>query len=225
MDAFFQNDGSHVGEAVMIKTKAEFLQRLKFLLHHHPDEAAIVAEIEGHMDELIKECGLPEQEAITIVQSQIGTPEELTSQFRYVSSKEFQSTKKMFIIVNILFFTGGGLLALGTNFSVLLHMFWEVLVQSSWIILIGYSGYWAFMGYEIGKEYGAKGESLLRRTMGAAIVPNILLMIITLLGILPSELFHSLLQSSFLIGCLTATAFFFPISKAGYYIGVRKVFD
>ncbi len=209
----------------MIETKAEFLQRLRFLLDHHPNETAIVAEIEGHMDELMKECGLPEQEAIIMVQSQIGTPEELASQFRYVSTKESQRTKKMFIIVNILFFAGGVLLALGANLSVLLHMFWEVLLQSSWIILIGYSGYWAFMGYEIGKEYGAKGESLLRRTMRAAIVPNIFLMIITLFGFLPTELFHPLLQSSFLIGCLTATVFFFPISKAGYYVGVRKVFD
>ncbi|RKJ00919.1 hypothetical protein D7X33_51715 [Butyricicoccus sp. 1XD8-22] len=57
----------------MIETKAEFLQRLRFLLDHHPNETAIVAEIEGHMDELMKECGLPEQEAIIMVQSQIGT--------------------------------------------------------------------------------------------------------------------------------------------------------
>lgn len=225
MDSLFENDGSYAGETVMIKTKIEYIHQLKLLLEDHPDRDEIIHEIACHTDELLQECDLPEYEAISLVQRQIGTPEKLASQFRYVSSKEAWNVKKMFIIINALFFAVGGLLAFGAKISVHLHTIWELLAQSCWIVLFVYSGYWVFIGFEIGKEYGAKGKGLLERTIRAAIIPNIILMLITLIGILPSELFQSFLSSSFLIGCLAATFFFFPISKVGYYMGVRKVFD
>lgn len=229
MDAVFKHDGPHAGERAMINTKADYLQKLQELLKDHPDRDAIADEISSHIDECL-ECfchdGLSENEAMLLTINQIGSPEQVAEKFAYISSAASAMANKLFICVNFTFFFVGGCFAVGANIFKIhaLQLIWNMLSQSGWLILIAYSGYWALMGYEIGKEFGASGKELLKHTMGMAIVPNLILMFMTFLGFLPNEWFSTVLNSSFLIGCIIATILFFPISYIAYFWGVRKAF-
>lgn len=226
MDVIFKYDGPHVGERTMIHTKNEYIEQLRELLKDHSDRDAIVDEISVHINECLRQDGLSEQEAISLAISQIGSPQQLAQGFIRSSTPHTTAAKKWFIYMNFMFFLAGGFLAVGANVLQIdmLQWMWDMLSQSGWTILLAYTGYWAFLGFEMGKEYGVSGKKLLSRTIGIAVIPNFILMLATLFGVLPIGWFHTLLNSSFLIACLLATFCFFPISHMGYYVGVRKAF-
>ncbi|QED49366.1 HAAS signaling domain-containing protein [Cytobacillus dafuensis] len=213
----------------MIKAKKQYLDEITRLLRNHPDHENIIAELSMHIDEMmadLEEKEVSEFEAIPIIMSQLGTPRQIAKEFKGVSTRTPGIVQNAFILINSLFFFAGLFLVLGSQVwnIAFLQTIWQVLSQLNWLILGCYTGFWAWMGYEYGKEFGVRGKVFLAGTIKIAIIPNLLLMIFTLFGTLPSEWFHSILSSSFILGCLLATALFFPISKMGYYIGKHKAF-
>ncbi|MGA9227681.1 MAG: hypothetical protein WB217_15155, partial [Mesobacillus sp.] len=77
------------------------------------------------------------------------------------------------------------------------------------------------LGYEIGKGFGHRGRSLMKKTFILSILPNILLMNLTLFEVIPHGWFQPLLSSAFIIKCILLTALLYPICLAGYKWGKK----
>lgn len=83
------------------------------------------------------------------------------------------------------------------------------------------SVFWALLGYEIGKGFGHNGRVLLNKTFLLSLIPNLILMVLTVFQIIPHSWFAPLLTKTFIIACIIFTIILYPISWIGYRWGEK----
>ncbi|MDQ0199757.1 HAAS signaling domain-containing protein [Neobacillus ginsengisoli] len=209
----------------MERPKNRFLERLAKGLGSHQDKENIIAEYETHIDEILIEsfdCQ-HEDDLMELIISRLGSPEEIAELWREELSVTPSNMKWLFILLNILFFGGGSLLTLAHNLYQWdwLSAIWGHLTAIPTIIAILYMFFWALLGYEIGKGFGHSGRRLLKKTFLLSLIPNILLMVLTVFRIIPHEWFEPLLTKQFIIACIIFTIILYPVSLLGYRWGKK----
>jgi hypothetical protein len=210
----------------MIPSKNAFLKELHNQLKAHPDRENILQDYGCHVDELFAEIGFPnvtEDRAMAYVIERLGSPEEIAESWKSELNVTPNRTKWLFFLFNLCFFIGGALL---TMFYHLVdwhwvQILWNTLTSIPFVIMFLYSLFWGLLGYEIGKEYGHGGRSLLKKTFIISLLPNLIMMGITVFKIVPYEWFHPLLSVSFITICIVSTLLLFPVSWIGYLWGKR----
>jgi hypothetical protein len=208
----------------MIQSKDSFISELDALLASHPDKRRVLGEYEEHIGHLLEEIDETDSNTLTLlIHEKIGTPEEIASIWNDEWSVTPSKTQWLFVSANILLFIGGSTLTLLYNlFSwEWLQVIWINITGVTAVIIAVYIVFWVLLGYEIGKEFGSRGKTLLLRTMILSLLPNILLMNLVLFQLIPYEWFDPLLNRSFIIICILFTILLFPISWFGYRWGRR----
>jgi hypothetical protein len=209
----------------MERPKNRFLEELSKGLGNHQDKVNILLEYETHIDEIIIEsldCD-KEDEVMDRIISRLGSPEEIAEMWKEELSVTPSNMKWLFILMNILFFGGGSLLTLAHNLYdwEWLSVVWSHLTTIPTLIAILYLFFWALLGYEFGKGFGHRGRTLLKKTFIFSLIPNLLLMILTVFEIIPHSWFAPLLTKTFIIACIILTIFLYPISLLGYRWGKK----
>ncbi|WP_286231630.1 HAAS signaling domain-containing protein [Neobacillus mesonae] len=207
----------------MEQRKNRFLSELADGLGDHPDKENILREYETHIEEILLEsfdCKSEEEVAERIL-TRLGSPEEIAGLWQEELSVTPSNMKWLFILLNIVFFLGGSFLTLAHN---LFHWDWLAAVWSSLtaiptIIAFVYMFFWALLGYEIGKGFGHGGRKLLRKTFLLSLIPNLILMLLTVFRVIPHSWFAPLLTKEFITVCIIFTIFLYPISVLGYRWG------
>jgi hypothetical protein len=207
----------------MERPKNKFLEQLADGLGNHQDKENILREYESHIDEILIESYdyTSEEEVTNLLCTRLGSPEEIAEMWREEFSVTPSNMKWLFILLNILFFGGGSLLTLAHNLYQWewLAVIWNHLTAIPTLIAILYMFFWALLGYEIGKGFGHGGRRLLKRTFLLSLIPNLLLMILTVFHIIPHSWFAPLLTKTFIIACIIFTICLYPVSWIGYRWG------
>jgi uncharacterized membrane protein len=210
----------------MTQFKSEFLNQLDRHLGKHPEKEQILFEYESHIAELLDELDYKKETTADMMSElyrRLGSPEEIAESWREELSVTPKKTQWLFIIANLVFFIGGSALTLIHNLydAGWVDFIWNSLTSIPSVIIMLYLIFWALLGYEIGKGFGHKGRSLMKRTFVLSILPNILLMNLTLFNVIPHGWFQPLLSPSFIIKCILFTALLYPICWAGYRWGKK----
>ncbi|MDY0407039.1 hypothetical protein P5G51_018355 [Virgibacillus sp. 179-BFC.A HS] len=208
----------------MNKGAKHFMQELSIALGNHPEKQSILLEYESHIAALIQDGVIKNDESADAIQSVLGTPKNIAAAWRQEVGITSQGAKWLFIWCNICLFIGGILLTAGYHLFdwQWLSILWKNLADASFPIMIGYTIFWILLGFEMGKEFGYTGRRLLKRTFAVAIIPNLILMVLVVLKIIPSVWFDPLLSAPFIVFCVIFTGIFYPICLAGYHWG-RKM--
>ena len=145
-------------------------------------------EYEVHIEEIMiesQDCN-DEKEMMERITSRLGSPEEISAMWKEEFSVTQSNMKWLFIVMNILFFGGGSLLTFFHNVFqwTWLSVVWSHLTAIPTLIAFIYMFFWALLGYEIGKGFGHRGRSLLKKTFLLSLIPNLLLMVLTVFGII-----------------------------------------
>lgn len=209
----------------MEQPKNRFLNELAKGLGNHPSKENILHDYKAHIDEILLEYFDCEDEDIIMerIVSRLGSPSEIACMWKEELSITPSRMKWLFIILNILFFGGGSLLTLFHNLYdwEWLTLIWSHLTAIPTIIAFIYMFFWALLGYEIGKGFGHGGRSLLKKTFLLSLVPNLLLMLLTVFEVIPHSWFAPLLTKTFIIACIILTLFLYPVSLIGYRWGKK----
>lgn len=205
--------------------KNRFLIELEKGLGNHQDTKSILLEYEAHIDEILLDTYDCENEDAVMgrIISRLGSPEEIAQMWKEELSVTPSNMKWLFILVNILFFGGGSLLTLFHNLYQWkwLSFIWSLLTAIPTLIAFIYMFFWALLGYEIGKGFGHGGMRLLKKTFLLSLIPNLLLMVLTVFEIIPHSWFDPLLTKNFIIACIILTIILYPVSLLGYRWGKR----
>ncbi|PLS07295.1 HAAS signaling domain-containing protein [Neobacillus cucumis] len=207
----------------MERPKSDFLKQLKYGLGSHQDKESILLEYEAHIDEILLEssdCSNEDQMMERII-LRLGNPAEIADMWKEELSVTPSNMKWLFILLNIVFFGGGSVLTLAHNLYEWkwLTAVWDNLTAVPTLIAFLYMFFWAFLGYEIGKGFGHGGRTLLKKTFLLSLIPNLLLMFLTLFEIIPHSWFAPLLTRTFIIACIIFTIILYPVSWLGYRWG------
>lgn len=209
----------------MIQFKTEFLRQLDLNLGKHPEKEQILREYENHIIEMLADMeGMADEDAMMPeLYGRLGNPEEIAASWREELALTPNKTQWLFILANLVFFVGGSILTMVHNVldSAWIDWVWDSLTSIPSVIILVYLAFWALLGYEIGKGFGHRGRSLMRKTFILSILPNILLMNLTLFEVIPHGWFQPLLSSDFIIKCILFTALLYPICWAGYKWGKK----
>lgn len=208
----------------MERPKNRFLKELAKGLGNHRDKKNILLEYETHIDEIVLESlHMDDEELLNHLTARLGSPEEIAELWKEELSVTPSNMKWLFILLNILFFGGGSILTLAHNLYdwVWLTKIWDHLTSIPSLIAFLYLFFWALLGYEIGKGFGHRGRTLLRKTFLLSLIPNLLLMILTVFHIIPHSWFAPLLTKTFIIACIILTIILYPISWLGYRWGKK----
>ncbi|MDP4084863.1 MAG: hypothetical protein Q8934_09640 [Bacillota bacterium] len=209
----------------MDHSKSRFLNELASELGNHSEKEAILREYESHIDEIILELMFyDEKHVMEQIISRVGSPGEIAKIWRDEFSVTPSNMKWLFILLNIIFFIIGSLLTLFHNLYQWkwLSAIWSHLTAIPTLIAVIYLFFWALLGYEIGKAFGHKGKILLKRTFLFSLIPNLLLMVLTVLHIIPHSWFEPLLSRTFIITCILFTLILYPVSWIGYRWGKKE---
>jgi hypothetical protein len=206
----------------MDQQKNKFLAELSTGLGRYKDKESILLEYEAHIDEIIVEA-LCEKKEITmdLLVSRLGEPFEIAKIWEKELTYTPSRMKWLFILLNVVLFFGGGMLTLIHNLFEWkwISIIWNHLTGIPTIIAFIYLFFWGILGYEIGKGFGHGGKTLLRKTFLLSLIPNLLLMILTVCKIIPHEWFEPLLTQPFIIACIIFTIILYPVCILGYRWG------
>ncbi|MEH7083672.1 hypothetical protein V7139_13205 [Neobacillus drentensis] len=206
----------------MERPKNRFLNELAKGIGDHLDKEDILREYESHIDEILIESGIRDEDIVyDLIVSRLGTPKEIIQIWRDEFSVTPSNMKWLFILLNVLFFGGGSLLTLAHNVYQWkwITAAWNHLTAIPTLIAILYLFFWALLGYEIGKGFGHNGRVLLNKTFLLSLIPNLILMVLTVFQIIPHSWFAPLLTKTFIIACIIFTIILYPISWIGYRWG------
>lgn len=203
--------------------KSKFLDELSRELGNHREKDLILLEYEAHIDEFLMESRIAKKENATFetLIQQLGEPKEIAEMWKQELSITPSRMKWLFIFLNIFIFLSGSLLTLVHNLFAWqwIAVIWRNLTAIPTLISFIYLFFWALLGYEIGKGFGHGGRSLLRRTFFFSLIPNLILMFLTVFEIIPHTWFEPLLTKSFIIACILFTIFLYPVCLLGYRWG------
>lgn len=209
----------------MERLKTEFLAKLAQTLGNHPEKESILMEYDAHLDELLLEVYelKDEFEVRDQIYLRFGTPEEIASIWKEELSVTPSRMKWLFILVNILLFSGGAFLTLAHNLFDWgwITSLWNQLTSIPILIAVMYMFFWALLGYEIGRGFGYKGRKIMNRTFLLAMIPNLILMILTVFRIIPHEWFDPLLTETFIGICILFTILLYPLCLMCYRWGKK----
>ena len=209
----------------MERLKSEFLAKLAQALGNHQEKESILMEYDAHLDELLVELYelKDECQARDQIYLRFGTPEEIASMWKEELSVTPSRMKWLFILVNILLFGGGAFLTLAHNLFdwSWLTSLWNQLTSIPILIALMYMFFWALLGYEIGRGFGYKGKKIMNRTFFLALIPNLILMILTVFRIIPHEWFDPLLTKTFMGICIFLTILLYPVCLMCYRWGKK----
>jgi hypothetical protein len=207
----------------MERLKTKFLAELAQGFKSHQDKESILLEYEAHIDEILIEAFdcTDEDEVLRRIVSRLGSPEEILAAWQEELSVTPSNMKWLFILLNIFMFSSGSLLTLAHHLFqwAWLTYIWNQLTAIPTLIAFVYLFFWALLGYEIGKGFGHGGRGLLKKTFFLSLIPNLLLMILTVFEIIPHTWFEPLLTKSFMIACIIFTIVLYPVSWLGYRWG------
>ena len=207
----------------MERQKNRFLEELARGLGNRQNKEEILLEYESHIDEILIEsydCS-NEEEVLERIVSRLGTPEEIAELWEEELAVTPSNMKWLFILLNILFFGGGSLFTLAHNLFQWewLNTIWSYVTAIPTLIAFLYMFFWALLGYEIGRGFGHGGRRLLKKTFLLSLIPNLILMFLTVFQIIPHSWFAPLLTKTFIIACIIFTIFLYPVSWIGYRWG------
>ncbi|WP_231514970.1 HAAS signaling domain-containing protein [Oceanobacillus salinisoli] len=204
-------------------TNQRFYKELEQLIGKHPDKQAIMADYELHIYEILKESSVENEDVYERLVERLGSPREIAGVWREETAATPRKTQWLFVICNSMIFIGGILLTVSYNVFKWdwAEQLWSALTDTTLLIMLIYTFFWGLLGYEIGKEFGHKGKRILQRTFLICIVPNLLLMYLTIFKLIPYNWFDPLLSVPFIITCIVFTGFLYPVSWIGYKWGKR----
>ncbi|WP_251554124.1 DUF1700 domain-containing protein [Neobacillus muris] len=207
----------------MERPKSKFLKELAKGLGNHQEKDSILREYEIHIDEIFMESQdcTNEEELMERILSRLGSPDEIAQMWKEELSVTPSNMKWLFILLNIIFFCGGSLFTLVHNLYKWewLTKLWNYVTAIPTLIAFLYLFFWALLGYEIGRGFGHGGRRLLRTTFLLSLIPNLVLMVLTVFEIIPHGWFAPLLTRTFIIACILFTVVLYPVSWLGYRWG------
>jgi hypothetical protein len=209
----------------MEQSKNRFLLELARGLGNHPEKENILQEYEMHINEILLDL-FDELDGDAVwekIVSRLGSPDEITQMWKEELSVTPSNMKWLFISLNIVLFTFGGLLTLFHNLYEWkwLTIFWGHITAIPTLIALIYLFFWALLGYEIGKGFGHRGKILLKKTFLLSLIPNLLLMLLTIFQIIPQSWFAPLLTNEFILVCILFTIILYPVCLIGYRWGKK----
>jgi hypothetical protein len=209
----------------MEQLKNRFLLDLEKGLGSHPEKESILHEYEMHINEILLELfdNQNPEEVWGKMVSRLGSPDEIVQMWKEELSVTPSNMKWLFILLNIFFFALGSLLTLFHNLYQWewLAAIWGHLTSIPTLIAFIYLFFWALLGYEIGKGFGHKGKKLLKKTFLLSLIPNLLLMLLTIFQIIPHTWFAPLLTNQFILVCIIFTVILYPVCWIGYRWGKK----
>ncbi|MGP7815647.1 hypothetical protein [Niallia sp. 01092] len=212
----------------MIASKQEYLHLLQKKLKNNVNQYEIVLEYDHHLSELLEdiyiEQRLEEKDAMNIVLNKFGTPDEIAQLYAEELTVTASKTKWIFFFCNLFFFIGGICLTIFYHYLSFpfIKKMWAFLTSIPFYIILLYLFFWLLLGYEVGKEFGLGGKRLLKKTFYISLAPNLLLMMLVVFRIIPIEVFAPLLTPDFILLCIAATFFLYPISILGFRFGTTR---
>src|SRR5699024_6445374 len=150
----------------MTEPDQQFLLELAKELGKHSDKEEILADYEAHIHELLIDEPIDDAYAYDELVKRLGSPQEIAKMWKIETGVTPRKTQWLFIICNILIFIGGAIIVICYHIFDFqwLKQLWSNLSESMLLIMFIYSLFWGLLGYEIGKEFGHRGRSLLKRT-------------------------------------------------------------
>ncbi|MFZ3589922.1 HAAS signaling domain-containing protein [Bacillus sp. DJP31] len=200
------------------KTKEEYLTQLERMLPSTINKKEVLQEWDIHFDDAMEEY------SIETVIGRLGKPVEIAAAYRESIPIHKNWIAPFYIGCNSLFFILGSLITIAYKMTdhPLAQTIWHSLVTVAPVIMGGYLLFWVYLGYEIGRTYGVKGYGLLTKTVLLTILPNILLMLLTLFNWIPAETFSPLLTPIFVFFCILFTFLVYPISRLAFKAGLSR---
>ena len=209
----------------MEQPKSRFLAELGEGLGNHREKNHILKEYELHLDDLLVEFShlQEEHEIRKQLEKRLGSPQEIAAIWKDELSVTPSKMKWLFFFLNIVFFTVGSLLTLFHNIYewTWLKEIWGHITAIPIVIAFIYLFFWVLLGYEIGKGFGYKGKRLLKITFLLSLIPNMILMALTVFKVIPHEWFAPLLTRQFIVICILFTLILYPVSFIGYTWGKK----
>ncbi|OCA90586.1 hypothetical protein A8F94_01505 [Bacillus sp. FJAT-27225] len=206
------------------RLKSEFLKELSLHLGSIDEKESILTDYDAHLDDmLIEMMDVSVAEAKDAIYIRLGTPGEIAALWRDEVNVTPSNMKWLFVLLNVFLFAGGAGLTAAHNVLEWgwIRTIWNYVISIPIIISFIYLFFWALLGYEIGRSFGHKGRSLVRKTFLLALVPNLIMMVLTVFGIIPHKWFDPLLTNQFIAACIGFTAMLYPVSILGYHWGKR----
>lgn len=196
-----------------------FFQELDQVLGKHPEKQEIIAEYRSHVYELLREEDI--QDVYDEIVKRLGTPEEIAAIWKDEAKVTPKKMQLLFVVLNVLIFLGGIVLTIVYNVYHVewIEVLWKRITAVPSIIIMVYMAFWGLLGYEIGKEFGSGGLTILRRTFTYAVIPNLVLMYLIVFKLIPHDWFQPLLSGRFILVCILLTIMLYPISWIGYRWG------
>ncbi|RLL41275.1 hypothetical protein D8M04_17275 [Oceanobacillus piezotolerans] len=200
-----------------------YLEQLAEEIGDHPDKQEILADYQMHIEDLLEDSNIPRDKEYEELVLRLGEPKDLARVWKKTTSITPRKTQWLFVFCNIFIFVMG--IALTVLYNIFewdwIEQLWTALTDMPTIIILLYVMFWGLLGYEIGKEFGNHGLSLLRKTFWLSIVPNLLLMYLVVFKLIPHEWFEPLLSAPFIVVCIVFTILLYPITWLGYRWGRR----
>ncbi|MBM6619577.1 HAAS signaling domain-containing protein [Bacillus suaedaesalsae] len=201
-------------------TKENFLKELKAHLPYNVDKQDIIREWEMHIYDASKESECSEEEVIV----SFGEPKEIAKAYGNNTPVQKNWVVPFYIGCNALFYIVGSLVTLAyhTTEHPIVESIWNTLIGYAPAIIGGYLLFWIFLGFEIGRTYGVRGSRVLSKTVLFCMLPNVILMVLTLYKWIPIELFESLLSPMFVLVCVILNFLLYPICRIAYRVGISR---
>ena len=198
-----------------------FLQELDKEIGKHPDKENIMADYKQHVYDFLNEVSVDSGNEYNELVSRMGSPKELAQLWEQEKAITPKKTQWLFVLINIFLFIAGIVLTISYNIFrwEWVEILWEGLTEATSIIIVVYMLFWGLLGYEIGKEFGDGGRKLLRKTFLLSIIPNLVLMYLTIFKLIPFEWFQPILSVRFIIICIICTGVLYPVSWLGFKWG------
>ncbi len=198
-----------------------FFQERDQVLGKHPEKQEIIAEYRSHVYELLREEDIQDANVYDEIVKRLGTPEEIAAIWKDEAKVTPKKMQLLFVVLNVLIFLGGIVLTIVYNVYHIewIEVLWKRITAVPSIIIMVYMAFWGLLGYEIGKEFGSGGLTILRRTFTYAVIPNLVLMYLIVFKLIPHEWFQPLLSGRFILVCILLTIMLYPISWIGYRWG------
>lgn len=211
----------------MTAAEKKFIHELDGALGDFPDKQEILLEYEMHLYQLANEESLDGDGEVDNYQTfteRLGTPEDIAGLWKQETAITPKRTQWLFVTFNVCLFIVGSILTFGYNWFQWewLNAVWRGLAEVSTFILVIYFFFWGLLGYEIGKEFGFRGKKLLTKTFFFSIIPNLILMYLTVFEFIPYKWFQPLLNWQFIMVCIVGTAILYPVSWIGYRWGKKE---
>lgn len=224
MGTLCSSDGEgHERKRIMIETKEQFLEQLEKGLLNHPKKKEIVLEYDLHLTEMLIDDSEDPPLNMSMIIERVGSPEEILEAWKEEFSVTPRKAKWNFVFFNLLFFSLGILLTLLHNLFAWewTQILWRQMTSVSGLIILLYILFWALLGYEIGKTFGPNGRSLMFKTFLLSVIPNLILLSVTVLHIIPHNWFEPLLTREFIVICVVFTFMLYPVCILGYKWGKK----